>query len=119
MKLALSLSLDGTTSCQYFMERMNGTMISYEQELACIREIVEFQHYLFGKIEERRTTPRDDLITHMVTARVDGFGGRSLSTQELISMIDIILLGGMVRQTALKRSFPTRTASMCADPMPE
>src|SRR5215475_10688211 len=29
----------------------------------------------------------------MVTARVEGFGGRRLTVEELISMIDIILLG--------------------------
>src|SRR5262249_24946811 len=63
-------------------------------ELECVRSTVEFQHYLFGKIKEHRTAPRDDLISHMVTARVKGFGGRRLTVEELISMIDIILLGG-------------------------
>ena len=80
--------------CDARIERMSGTMISHEQELACVRRAVDFQHYLFRQIEDRLTTPRDDLISHMVTACVEGFGGRRLTTEELISMIDIILLGG-------------------------
>ena len=80
--------------CDARIERMGGTMISHERELACVRLAVEFQHYLFHQIEARRAAPRDDLISHMVTASVEKFGGRSLTTEELISMIDIILLGG-------------------------
>src|ERR1043166_1354000 len=80
--------------CDARIERMGGSLISYERDLQAARQVVEFQRYLFQKIEERRTTPGDDLIAHMVTARVEGFGGRPLSTEELISMIDIILLGG-------------------------
>jgi len=80
--------------CDARIERMGGTLISYERDLACARQVVEFQHYLFRKIAARRTAPGDDLISHMVTAPVEGFGGRPLTTEELISMIDIILLGG-------------------------
>jgi cytochrome P450 len=80
--------------CDARIERMGSSLISYERDLECARQVVEFQHYLFQKIEERRTAPGDDLISHMVTAHVEGFGGRSLTTEELISMIDIILLGG-------------------------
>jgi cytochrome P450 len=80
--------------CDARIERMGGTLISYERDLACARQVVEFQRYLFQKIAERRAAPRTDLISHMVTAPVEGFGGRLLTTEELISMIDIILLGG-------------------------
>ena len=52
--------------CDARIERMGGTMISHERELACVRLAVEFQHYLFRQIEERRAAPRDDLISHMV-----------------------------------------------------
>jgi cytochrome P450 len=80
--------------CDARIERMGGSLISYERDLECARQVVEFQHYLFQKIAERRTAPSTDLISHMMTAPVEGFGGRLLTTEELISMIDIILLGG-------------------------
>jgi cytochrome P450 len=109
--------------CDARIERMGGPMISYERELECIRSTVEFQHYLFGKIEERRAQPRDDLLTHIVTASVEGFGGRRLSTEELISMIDIILLGGndttinlLSNGMALLLQHPDQLALLYEDP---
>jgi cytochrome P450 len=110
--------------CDARIERMSGTLISYEQELACVRSIVEFQHYLFREIEKRRAASQDDLITHMVSAPVDGFGGRTLTTQELISMIDIILLGGnetsvnlLSNGLALLLQHPDQLALVREDPL--
>ena len=98
-------------------------MISHEQELACVRLAVEFQHYLFHQIEARRAAPRDDLISHMVMAPVEKFGGRTLTTEELISMIDIILLGGndttinlLSSGLALLLRHPEQLALVTADP---
>ncbi|HJY83621.1 MAG TPA: cytochrome P450 [Candidatus Binatia bacterium] len=80
--------------CDARIERMGGSLISYARDLECARQVVEFQHYLFQQIAARRTAPSTDLISHMMTAPVEGFAGRALTTEELISMIDIILLGG-------------------------
>ncbi len=109
--------------CDARIERMGGSLISYERDLQAARQVVEFQHYLFQKIEERRATPGADLISHMVTARVEGFGGRSLTTEELISMIDIILLGGndttinlLSSGMALLLQRPEQLALVSADP---
>jgi len=109
--------------CDARIERMGGALISYERDLQAARQVVEFQHYLFKKIEERRTAPGDDLISHMVTARVEGFGGRPLTTEELISMIDIILLGGndttinlLSSGMALLLQHPDQLALVGADP---
>jgi cytochrome P450 len=109
--------------CDARIERMGGSLISYERDLEAARQVVEFQYYLFKKIEERRTAPGDDLISHMVTAHVEGFGGRSLTTEELISMIDIILLGGndttinlLSSGMALLLQHPGQLALVYADP---
>ena len=109
--------------CDARIERMSGSLISYERDLECARQVVEFQHYLFKTIAERRTAPSDDLISHMMTAHVEGFGGRALSTEELISMIDIILLGGndttinlLSSGMALLLQRPEQLAGVSADP---
>jgi len=109
--------------CDARIERMGGSLISYERDLQAARQVVEFQHYLFRKIEERRTAPGDDLISHMVMARVEGFGGRPLTAEELISMIDIILLGGndttinlLSSGMALLLQHPEQLVLLYADP---
>lgn len=109
--------------CDARIERMGGTMISHERELACVRLAVDFQHYLFHQIEARRAAPRDDLISHMVMSPVEKFGGRTLTTEELISMIDIILLGGndttinlLSSGLALLLQHPEQLALVTADP---
>src|SRR5262249_49387791 len=75
------------------------------------------------QIAARRRAPRPDLISHMLTAPVEGFGGRSLTTEELISMIDIILLGGndttinlLSSGMALLLRHPEQLARVSADP---
>ena len=46
-------------------------MVSPERELECARLVVEMQHYFAGLLEERRSSPRDDLLTAVVAG-----GGR-------------------------------------------
>jgi cytochrome P450 len=51
----------------------------------------EFQDYVRELIGERRTTPRDDMVTALVEARVDG--GR-LSDDEIVSTVIVLLNAG-------------------------
>ncbi len=39
-----------------------GGMIGRERKLQCARSVVELQHYFAARIEERRESPRDDLL---------------------------------------------------------
>ena len=48
--------------------------------------------YLRGEIENRRTNPRDDLITYGVQARM---GGRSLTEDELVGFMFNLFIGGL------------------------
>lgn len=50
----------------------------------------EFANYLDWLIEQRRTSPRDDLVSELVQAELDG----KLNRQELISTCILILAGG-------------------------
>jgi len=74
-----------------FIARL-GRMISKEQELECVKDIVAFQHYFHNVIEERRKQPKDDLITDLVQAEVAG--ERSLDTAELLNIIQQLLVAG-------------------------
>lgn len=74
-----------------FIARL-GRMISKEQELECVKDIVAFQHYFHNVMEERRKEPKDDLITDLVQAEVAG--ERSLDTAELLNIIQQLLVAG-------------------------
>ncbi len=54
----------------------------------------EFRRYLLALAEDRRRHPRGDMLTHLVTAPMAGFGGRALHEQELQGMLVTLLMGG-------------------------
>ena len=74
-----------------FVDRLGG-MISKERELECAAEVVEFQHALKGKIDARRVSPTDDLLSDLVNAKVDG--ERPLDDAELLSIIQQLMVAG-------------------------
>lgn len=64
---------------------------SLEQMLIAARESVEYQEYYTTLIEDRRANPRDDLITALVEARIDGVG---FTLEEMISQLLVLLVAG-------------------------
>lgn len=69
-----------------------GLMIGEEEQIIIAKKLVEMQKYFFDRLEERRISPRDDMLTDLLTARVDG--ERPLSTEELLSIISQLLVAG-------------------------
>lgn len=65
---------------------------SPEELTDAARLVVEFQRYFADRLEERRQTPRDDMLTDLLNARVEG--ERPLDTKELLSIIQQLLVGG-------------------------
>jgi len=65
-------------------------MVSRERELECARLVVAMQHYFAEQIEDRRATPRDDLITSIVQAKGDD--GGSFDMREMLTIVTIDLL---------------------------
>ena len=74
-----------------FVDRL-GHMISRERELECAREVVEFQHFVKAQADARRATPRDDLLSDLVHAQVDG--ERPLDDAELLSVMQQLMVAG-------------------------
>lgn len=62
-----------------------------EMENAATTAATEFSDFLRGYVEQRRSTPADDLISHLIAAEEDG---EKLSTDELISTCILLLNAG-------------------------
>ncbi|TMQ91208.1 cytochrome P450 [Actinomadura soli] len=70
-----------------------------ERQLECARSSVAFQHYLEARVEARRSEPRDDLLTALIGARVDG--ERPLDVAELVNLLIVLIFGGHETTTNL------------------
>ena len=66
--------------------------------VAAERGVNEFQQYFAEQLELRRTDPRDDVLTDLLNARVDGDDGvaddRPLDLAEMLSIIQQLLVAG-------------------------
>ncbi len=78
-------------------------LLSPERQLECARSRVEMQHYLAARCEERRSEPRDDLLSDLVHARFDGGerAGEQLTMAELLNVIEQLLVAGNETTTKL------------------
>lgn len=74
-----------------FVDRL-GRMIPKERELECARAVVEFQHYMKAKIDERRAHRTEDLLSDLVYAEVDG--ERPLEDAEILSIMQQLMVAG-------------------------
>ncbi|SEK17696.1 cytochrome P450 [Pacificibacter marinus] len=66
-------------------------MCSRETEDAAALAATEFSDFMRSYIDQRRSLPADDLITHLIAAEQDG---EKLSTQELITTCILLLNAG-------------------------
>lgn len=63
--------------------------------LQAFRDIVEFQHYLVERIEEKRSNPTEDIISDLVHADLAEEGdSRKMDYSELLSIFQQILVAG-------------------------
>ncbi|HUA32160.1 MAG TPA: cytochrome P450 [Candidatus Binataceae bacterium] len=76
-----------------------GGMIDHQRQLECARSYIEFQRYFEARLEERMATPRDDLTTDLLNARLEGT--RSLDIAEMLSIIQQLLVAGNETTTNL------------------
>ena len=60
--------------------------------LQAARDMVEFQHYFVDRMNERRDSPQDDILSKIVNASIDG--EKPLEDAECLSMISQILVAG-------------------------
>lgn len=65
------------------------------------RGLLEFQRFFAAELDDRRTTPRDDLITGLVNASTAGDDDEPLSTAACLSIIQQLLIAGNETTTKL------------------
>jgi len=73
------------------MVKMYEFEVPLEAAVAANKAAAEFQEYVHELIRERRASPRDDMVTALVQARVEG--GR-LSDDEIVSTVIVLLNAG-------------------------
>lgn len=74
-----------------FASRLGG-MVTPEEEIENARLIVEYQQYMVRIIEDRRANPQDDMISDLSNTTIEG--GRLMTIEELLSMIQQLLVAG-------------------------
>ncbi len=74
-----------------FLAQLGG-MASLEEQVEAARQIVDFQHYTAAVLEERRSSRREDIISDLVHARLEG--ERPLDTAECLSILQQLLVAG-------------------------
>lgn len=74
-----------------FTAQLSG-LASGEDAVEAVKRILEYQQYFAARLEECRAAPRDDIISDLVRARIDG--ERPLDTAESLSIIQQLLVAG-------------------------
>jgi cytochrome P450 len=92
--------------------------------LAAAKDMLEFQHYFVERIEECRKSPKDDILSKVVNASIDG--EKPLDYPECLSMLSQILVAGNETTAAsltegmwLLIKNPDQYALVRNDPSPE
>ena len=66
--------------------------LTKEQEIYVAEQGVEFQHYINDKVQEKRSEPTGDILSHLAHATFDD--ERPLTDQEIIHIADHLYIGG-------------------------
>jgi len=74
-----------------FTAQLSG-LATGEDAREAVRRIVEFQGYFAARIEEAKRAPREDILSDLVRARVDG--ERPLDLPETLSILQQLLVAG-------------------------
>ncbi len=82
---------------QAFVDRLSG-MMSRERQLEAEREVVEFQLTLKANMDDRRKEARDDILSDLVNAKLDG--ERPLDDAESLSIVQQLMVAGNETTTA-------------------
>ncbi|WEO94727.1 cytochrome P450 [Streptomyces sp. FXJ1.172] len=69
-----------------------------EGHRATAMRLKSLNSYMFEQIRKRRAAPRDDLITALVQAELDG---RRLEDEEIVGFAGVLLMGGITTTAAL------------------
>lgn len=75
-----------------------GSYLPQEQEMEQAELVVEFQHYLKARIDERRKNPQQDMLSVLINAH-EGSDEEPLSTAELLNIVQQLIVAGNTTTT--------------------
>ncbi len=91
-----------------------------ERLIECAHSLVDFQRYFDGLLADREKNPRDDMLTDLLNARIEG--EKPLNRGEMLSMIQQLLVAGNETTTSLIGNMVSlllekreRWEALCAD----
>jgi cytochrome P450 len=94
--------------------------LSEERQVECARDIVSFQHYLIGLVNERRSAPKEDLISDLLETSP---GEKPFNDAQFASLLSTTVIAGHETVTqlignafALLLEQPERWQALCAHP---
>jgi cytochrome P450 len=71
-----------------------GRMQNREQMLENAKELCELQHFLIGHIKDREINPKEDMISDLVHARIEGAEQTALTFKEVVSLVRALMIAG-------------------------
>ncbi|MGV0833977.1 cytochrome P450 [Mycolicibacterium thermoresistibile] len=109
----LGVSREDMADFKHWSDEMlagNMSILSNDRRREVARAVIDFHQYFLPRIEDRRTNPREDLLSWLVNTEIDG---RRLQNEELLPIISQILLAGHETQTFVMSS---AMVILCRDP---
>lgn len=71
-----------------------GRMQDREQMIANAKELCELQHFLIGHIKDRQEHPKEDMISDLVHAKIEGSAEPTLTFKEVVSLVRALMIAG-------------------------
>lgn len=104
----------------YEMSMLVNSPLSEEQQVECARSFVRLQHYLMQLVNERRSAPREDLISELLETLP---GEESFSDAQLAHQLNSVVIAGydttaqlLGNGLAVLLEQPERWQTLCAHP---
>jgi cytochrome P450 len=71
-----------------------GRMQNREQMVENAKEICDLQHFLIEHIKDRQANPKEDMISDLVHARIEGSDEPTLTFKEVVSLVRALMIAG-------------------------
>jgi cytochrome P450 len=71
-----------------------GRMQNREQMIENAKEICDLQHFLIEHIKDRQQNPKEDMISDLVHARIEGSDEPTLTFKEVVSLVRALMIAG-------------------------
>jgi len=71
-----------------------GRMQNREQMIENAKELCDLQHFLIGHIRDREANPKEDMISDLVHAKIEGSDKTKLTFKEVVSLVRALMIAG-------------------------